>query len=572
MAFSISDYFESKFDVERTPEAIKEAAEAILETEGKFNIGSTAYLDWAETALSYIEDYEDILAGEKGSHAGMTLEEWAEESLDDAYKWITGSAQPTKAKSVYSGYQETMQEITDDLENYLADRANVLDFSDTTLTDEEKAAAEERAAELDAEISDLAEIGELLGINIEDIGLTKTESGYIPTSEVSTIDTETTETSGSLGRTGETLSIKQNEETGLYEVIGDSTGEVYGSSENLAEALAIQQQTQGGSTPSITGQPTVYATEPTTEEEQAAVASGEATVATEEQLEDITVRTDVGDYIPNREELDRLVSLGLTEDDIIREMGEDGVEKIYFKPGVSEQTLIDRQASSTTLPDNIDTEGLTAEDIADLEDIYSYSQGDLSLITDPTITSETVSDATVEDFLKTAQEELNPYYQQLFQRTGEEYIRGMEYLAQQREIELQTEQANALAEQEALAESAAESGTTFSGIRQEAESLLAEEQELAATSSRLAYEYDIESTGREAEDVLGSEYLGTLELPTLEGETVFELAGDVKGSLEAEQETAEQVRAAELEEEAKLAEIAASDEEGVATEEIATLT
>ena len=66
----------------------------------------------------------------------------------------------------------------------------------------------------------------------------------------------------SLGRTGEPLTIDQN----TFEIKGTNTGKVYGKGTNLQESLALQQQIQGGSAPSVAGRPDLYAVAPKAEE------------------------------------------------------------------------------------------------------------------------------------------------------------------------------------------------------------------------------------------------------------------------------------------------------------------
>lgn len=492
MAFDINEYFSSQGgNIEMTPESIREAAEALLSDAAEGMSNNTSYLAWAQDALTKLNEYDQYAAGQNPNNyvengQPVPIEDTMERLLNEAYAWITGAQQPNAATNVWQGYQDNIEDIEQKLANAATNVANISDFTGNNPTTGEPWTEEDKQAYLESEayqqnaeqLAEYTELAEKFGIDTSQATeLVRTESGYIPASEVSTTAANTS--TGNVGNLGEAVLVQQQTD-GTWSIVGTSTGTVYQSGfADFATADATATFLQGG---------------------------GSA-------LNEIT----------------------------------------------------------TSLPSNIDVSGLTAQQISDLEAIYAAVQSDTTLITDPTITSTTVTDAMITDYLATAQEELNPYYTQVFTRAGEELVRGLEYLTAQRKIELQTEQANALAEQQALLSGEAEKGTVFSGIRQEAEQQLLEAQEGAATSSQLAYEYNVETVGRQAEDYLGSEYLSTLELPELEGEPVFTPSGDVKGTLEAEQETAEQERATELETAAELAELAASDEEGVATDEIASL-
>ena len=126
-------------------------------------------------------------------------------------------------------------------------------------------------------------------------GLTRTADGYELTSDVEAgIVPGTPEYQPSFGTQGVepgtpghsgTFTRVEQQPDGTFAILDANTGEVMESGlPSEAAALSRQNQLQAGSTPQLTGQPTVFATEPVLPEEQAALASGQATVATPEQL------------------------------------------------------------------------------------------------------------------------------------------------------------------------------------------------------------------------------------------------------------------------------------------------
>src|SRR3990167_5388917 len=90
-------------------------------------------------------------------------------------------------------------------------------------------------------------------------------------------------------KTGENLTIDQKN----FQIIGVDSGKVYGQGSSLADALARQQQLAGGSTPTVSGRPDLFATTPTAGEQavgiqpvvpQAGMAPVKPQVATGAQL------------------------------------------------------------------------------------------------------------------------------------------------------------------------------------------------------------------------------------------------------------------------------------------------
>ena len=191
--------------------------------------------------------------------------------------------------------------------------------------------------------------------------------------------------------------------------------------------------------------------------------------------------------------------------------------------------------------------GLGADQVKQVEASFLASQNDPTL-QEKIINNLDITDEDIKGFLETAKSEYSPYYQQQFGRGAEDFTKSLEFAAVQRQDQMTQE---ALQKQLALEQEQvgmAEAGLATSGIRKKAEERLAEQARNIATSSRRAFEYDVTKAGRSAEDILGSATVAGLQLPTLGGTSVYTPAGDIRGSMERERTTAEQTRAAELEE------------------------
>ena len=157
-----------------------------------------------------------------------------------------------------------------------------------------------------------------------------------------------------------------------------------------------------------------------------------------------------------------------------------------------------------------------------------------------------ITDEDLKGFLKTAQEEQDPYYKQIFSRTQEDFERTLKFQADEREAQLAQEQSDEQLAREQTAATAAEQGVATSGIRTKAEARLAERARNIAESSRRKFAFDIGTYTRGVEDILGSERLMKTTLPAIVGRPITAIASGVRGSLEREQTTAAQARANEL--------------------------
>lgn len=168
MAFNLKDWYSSKFTkgVEKNAESIRAAANAILESKGKFNIGQESQYSWASTALNRLND----------------------NNVEEAYNWITGAKQSHKAKRVYQKYKEHASEFEKDIQNLQSNIANVSDFSSPDLTAEEKTSLTAKADAMKAELASKSDAASLFGVSTT-ANLTKTATGdYIPTMDLTSTD------------------------------------------------------------------------------------------------------------------------------------------------------------------------------------------------------------------------------------------------------------------------------------------------------------------------------------------------------------------------------------------------
>lgn len=221
---------------------------------------------------------------------------------------------------------------------------------------------------------------------------------------------------------------------------------------------------------------------------------------------------------------------------------------------------------STILPSDINTNGLTTEQIRSLEQAYLDASGDTSLASKLTIT-----DADIQGFIDKAASESDPYYNQIYTRAQEDYARGLEYKAQVRQDEIAQEQLNAAIAMEQSQGQNAESGLAFSGIRNKAEARLKDQADNVARANRRTFNEDVMQFGRTTEDLIGSSKTANVAIPTVDGASIYTPGSGITGSVEREQLTANSTRASELEEEQRLRNLAALPEATVATEELASL-
>jgi hypothetical protein len=596
---NLLDYFKT-FKVDKTPEAITEMANMILSNTNLLNmIGQGSPEGWAQTALSKLKDLsnlsqEKLNEKDRSSLSDSTIRELKrtqsalseaqknlkryspgtsaytkyekavatnqaqidnimknaktvkESALDEAYRWITGDAQPTKKSSFVQRFAKTSKDLTSKIANELSNVANKLDFG-KDVTPEERKALEAQAGVKQSKIDELMKSAQALGLETPKI--TRTESGWIPTSEVMAPGDRTM-------REGEATIVAKNPTTGTFEIKGAQTGNVLATAPTEAEALALQTQRQSGGTPSVSGRPDLYAIEPTQAEKDATYgqagasyvdqASGQTitpSVATPEQLNQATTGT--------------LESFNTAQG-------------IVETPTTTETTTTDLNAinPSTGLPNSMNelTGSLTPQDLQDLQATYNGAQTSDDMIS-KVMNFQQITDEDMKGFLTKAKAENDPYYNQIFTRAGQDFEYSLNFMKQQREMQLEQERLAYDEKKRAEQANLEASGMTNTGeavrrlgkesafTREQLGSILPEgtlptEQRLMVTNNLANFQKNLRDYTRQAEDVYGSSTLGGLSAPTLGGEKLYQAPTEqVYGSLQREQTTNEQVRASQLAEE-----------------------
>lgn len=176
---------------------------------------------------------------------------------------------------------------------------------------------------------------ELSGTQFTPAGATRTDSGFQRQGEL------LPEQRSAKGRAAGRTSVEEQED-GTFAVVDADTGALIESGiGSQREALAKQTQLQSGSTGSIAGAPDVFSIDPETTAEKEAIESGEARVATPEELAAGEAEsTGLGPtQVRNVEELERLAALGLSESDITRQG-----DAIFLNEGITADSLTQRGA------------------------------------------------------------------------------------------------------------------------------------------------------------------------------------------------------------------------------------
>jgi len=188
--------------------------------------------------------------------------------------------------------------------------------------------------------------------------------------------------------------------------------------------------------------------------------------------------------------------------------------------------------------------GLSPDQQAAADHLINSASTDAQLLATMDLTPAGIQ-AAIQRYLPTAQAESDPYYKQLYTRAAENYNYGMKKLATDRQLQLETEAANAQQNMETANANSAEAGLATSGIRKKLQDRLNAHAENIAQSDFGSFNEAARSFGRSNEEYLGSSHLPT-GVPMINGVPIFTASGNVKGSLEAEQTTANQTEASRL--------------------------
>lgn len=193
---------------------------------------------------------------------------------------------------------------------------------------------------------------QLTGTQFTPTGAVRTETGF-----------QTMEPTQSKSRAGESLLINPT----TFEIYGKNTGNILGKGASMAEALAIQNQLAGGSTPSVAGRPDLYATTPLATEGQAykdeltgqtvtpqtatpeqLAGAGDGTLQSYAQARGLTY-LDGGTFAS--------LQRNLQESDLVRD--ENG--RIYLRPGLSVADVQKRSSGTVLQGEIVGTEDITLD-------------------------------------------------------------------------------------------------------------------------------------------------------------------------------------------------------------------
>src|SRR3990167_8528242 len=230
MAFNLQNYVQGNFKVGNDLASIKEAAQAIVDNASVFgSVGNQAPVTWAKQALVYLKEIEGkesemtypsssdpnrnkweaakdarntaqraVSAARKAGNLTPAIQATydaavqkeqsymvpaSKKATEEAYRWITGTAQASAAKNYKEKYVKRVADLKKDIANKASNIANVLDIP-ANMPAAEAARARARAATMQAELSALSPQAQALGVDIPaSSGLVKTAGGYIPASE-----------------------------------------------------------------------------------------------------------------------------------------------------------------------------------------------------------------------------------------------------------------------------------------------------------------------------------------------------------------------------------------------------
>lgn len=518
MSFDLSKYVAGNFKVDNSPEGIREAAQSIVDNSKVFgSLGNDAPVKWAKSALNSLKYYDDVKAGKKPAKTNQGTD-MAAKNLQDAFDWLTGAKQPSAAKSFKTRAASSIKETTQKLATLATNYTNVMDLPKDA-TDAEKNAATKRAQEIQADIDKTTAIAQPIGIDVSKAtALVRTDSGYIPQADA-------TMSQGKTSAAGEPVKSVQNPD-GTYSVIGANSGKVLAS--GLADASAANEKMTELATGATPGK---------------VATSGSGTLQ-------ILNLDDMAKYSPDQYQ--RL---------------SDGA--VVLNPGVTPIPGTTKDYGGTaTIPaagvaggsgngvggtsDASGTGGSSGNGIDQLppdqqeaaQHLIDAGSSDAQLLATMDLTPEGIQ-AAIERYLPTAQAESDPYYQQLYTRAAENYTYGMQKLASDRKLQLETEAANAQQNQDTASANAADAGLATSGIRKKLQDRITAQSENIAQSDLSSFNDTTRNFGRTAEELLGSSHLPT-DVPSINGVPIFTPSGDVKGSIEANQTTTNQTEATAL--------------------------
>lgn len=377
--------------------------------------------------------------------------------------------------------------------------------------DQQKAAGEAAAAAKDAQVA-----------------AQKAASGEVQT---------TKQSPGAKGKTP----TKIKETADSYQVLNADTGEVldtvpFGDNKDVAlsQALSRENQITTGSSPQVSGRPDLFAIPPT----QAEIDAGIKPIVPQEGMAPVEPQ--------------------------VASSGDIAAVKAGTLPTPAAEAAQAGGTTTGTSTDNVDTSGLTPEEIA-AADALASSAANSNLIYQPKVSPEDI-DKYISEGINQAQTELDPYYSEIIGRAKEAYLQGVLFETQSRELELRQEQLQRQQELKTAQNDLEARGATFSGeaagllgeksalppeLQTVVQGLLQKQQDLVASSTRQRFEQNVAQLTQQASELLGTQ---TVQKLTEQQGNVNPLTAGLfrtfktttPGSIAREEQTQVQTRGREL--------------------------
>lgn len=213
---------------------------------------------------------------------------------------------------------------------------------------------------------------------------------------------------------------------------------------------------------------------------------------------------------------------------------------------------VDRQQLQTY---GVDVSGLSDDQVKTLAMMKSVI--DLNAQKNRDLVPKQLTTQEMNKFLEDARAELAPYYGEQFESAKRDLIQNTSYLTGEQQYQEQQLQQQFMDQQQQMAEQAAEAGLARSGLRQQAESKLQEQQKGLVLSNRRKLSQQAYQLGSGFEQAYGAQRLGQAGLPQFSSQAFPMLGlgaqqipytpqGIKLGQVGAAQTTSEQQRAQQL--------------------------
>lgn len=461
--------------VKKDPASIRSLANDILS--GKIVASGTSTLKtWAEEAISSLKSAEKY-AG-KHDQNGTDL---GQKMLDKAYSWITGGAQPTKAARMYEKNDRAISEMKKDLANEASNIANTPERSKDKL-----ASLSNTAASLGIDVGSVTKdvvqttngdwIPKTNAMNDKGVPGGPAAKAMTPVSSVTTDASGNKVAPVTPTAPGQIMTDGQQSRNQILDVasMGKYTPDQY---DRLSDGSVVLKQ---GVTP-ISGTTKPYGGSAPSPSAPGSQATGDATAGTGSASSATAGSPDAGGAG---------ASTGAT--------GGDPATESFVK------VLADAGFDTSTLtPDQFKTLSM-----------MNYAVDTNAEANKPTVPPGNTS-ADWNSFFAQASAEMDPYYQEQFNQARQDLTNAVGFMTGEFN-QAESLQANQFKQQqEQQAQQAADAGLARSGIRNQAETVLREQQRGAVASGRRAAQQQIYSLGSTFERAYGTSGLAKAGIPTL---------------------------------------------------------